>query len=210
MSSRAKSLVKKWKQLLPDSEPTGSSESTGHVCAPGLELRQGSEERLTTSGRLKEKPYTNSDGMSLQVPVIHIESADSEGSIVDLTDQMQTHSRKSRHGEKGRKKKRIAHHEESFSAHHEESFSEALEMPFMSSKVSSRSSCGGSGKHLEKMGRSRDGNSELDDAVVVRAAQSKEFDLAKRLGREGSPLASSLPQREGVSAGVKHKGRSDP
>lgn len=191
MSSRAKALVKKWKQLLPESEESQETLLAGGASA-GLELRTGNDGHISGNRR---------GHTQMSVPVIQIESGDSEGSVVDITRTMGAHLNKTCHKEKERKHKRRSSQE-----HREkESFSRALEMP-SSHKVS------GSGQsnreHVEDRHHHVNPNAsslrriELGDVVFTGTSHNHEPATVRKGTRDKSPASA---QRD-ATIGVKRKG----
>ena len=119
VSGRAKALVKQWKQLLPE-----EGESEGVSCSSVESSVVGSDSndaQLTcVAGRLggpgmaprRLEHHHSSRGVSMEVPMIHVESGeDSEASVVEITKPV-GHAKKSRHRDKDRKKRSEYEHEE--------------------------------------------------------------------------------------------------
>ncbi len=145
MSSKAKSLVKKWKQLLPDTEESHHQESTHNSSIEDgtgsrIELRHGEGEELSSLQSLKRKTKRHVSRES--VPVIHIESGEEEeeeeeeeDSRMYLTDEVSNskkrHHHQHQHQQQGRETKKKITHKISY----EDEFSRALAMPLEVKKV---------------------------------------------------------------------------
>ncbi len=125
VSSRAKALVKQWKQLLPEAESEEANTSVESITgaqltygAEGLELPDSSASGYHHhSGSRRLDHHSESGGLDhhlrtvgMPVPVVHVESGgDSEASVVEIPQpagQGHSHSKSRHHKDKGKRKKR--------------------------------------------------------------------------------------------------------
>lgn len=192
VSGRAKTLVKKWKQLLPESDTVHSHpvcDSTGH--RSDVELRTDGHS-LSMRG-LTERDHT--EHVRLLRPAVHVEGGADGSSMMDMT---ASHSHKRHHRDKEKKKKRKS----SSGAQDEGSFSRALDVPLNLS----------SSKHAHlSQGKKSVSNSrtELADVVFVGATSGHGAESAIKLMQERSPakVVTEPPAHRELCAGVKREGR---
>lgn len=182
MSSKAKSLVKKWKRLLPESEDAHQNHSPA-----GMEpITAGMEPipDLVTRG-LARKVESRED-LGVSFPVIHIESGDSDVSVMEVT---------KKHSENRRRKKRTSNLVDT-------EFSRELDVPLQYNKVSSSDSSSNPQRSSNNpQHSSRDnGPQEMGEVVVMGTSHRK-------VRREESPAAMVHPEpHKDVSTPMKRKG----
>ena len=203
MSSKAKSLVRKWKQLLPESEDAhqnhhSSSPAEMELIPAGMELVPAGMDVTRGSARKVERRKD----LDMSLPVIHIESGDSDVSVMEVT---------KKHSESRRRKKKLR-----TSNLVEDEFSKALEVPLQYNKVSSSNSlrsssnpqCSSSNsqysssnpQHSSKDNRPQ----QMGDVVVTGTSHRK-------VRREESPADVVHPElHNDVSTPMKCKGSHSP
>ena len=201
VSSKAKSLVKKWKQLLPDATETHHHSTTVSLNASGMELRQTSEHNEDHSAFSRYTEGHTEVSRRGTIPAVHIESEE------DNLHRETSHSKKtSHHRDRERKSsKKSGHKRKCVNDLMEDEFSRALAMPLDKSSSSGGSSSSGSMKktshHL-----SRDmsqGRTNQEDVVFVGTSYDSDSATIKKVNRDKSPLP---PKKEDASVGMKRKG----
>ena len=210
MSGRAKALVKKWKQLLPDAQDSHPAcESAGQRSYGELSAGQRSYEELRTEGHnlamrgLEEEDYTG--GVTLARPTIRVESGESGGGNSSAMDVISTamstpHSHKKHHKDKEKKKKKK---KSSLEQYDDGSFSRALEVPL---KVH------GSRHKKEREERAMSGGSprksEESEVMVLGVTPGHRPEQTRKLIKERSPVPTSklVTAPAQSTAGVKRKG----
>lgn len=187
-STRAKALVKKWKQLLP-SEVHHSADSASSCTGHRSDVTE--HESLALRGLR---------GQGLPEPVPHLQDeGGSDCEVVSTTTPPATYSKKKHRKDKERKRKRVVAEQ----GEEQGSFARALEMPVPHNRVSSKHQ-----RHLEA--KTENHRTELPDVTIVgMSPPSSRGVSAGVLRRERSPMPNSksgtTPQRE-LTAGVKRKG----
>lgn len=204
MSKRAKSLVKKWKQLLPEGEETQDCHQTSEGGGQGTEMRLEGVSLALRGLREDEFP---AEQVRAPVPAFETESRASGSCMVDVT----AHSHKRHHRDKEKKKKKKKKRDGSITAHpFEGSFSQALDVPML---PNSRHAHVGE-RHFaaeKRVGHSSVARCKMDDVVIVGASPGLVPGPVRTLAREKSPAAAGkvvprVPAQREATAGVKRKG----
>ena len=214
MSSKSKSIVKKWKQLLQESDEPHGNHS---VALAGTSAQQSSDRielRLDGDSRMSRGStrHVNSHSQTLREATtpIYIDSEEDEVVIREVA-----HSKKKRGhcSEKESSKKRTSRRDVGNPSENE--FSRALAVPLDTRKPLSCASHGGSKKSYKQendfltRGESSKQTAEMEDVICIGSSPTNDLlpGAAVKTGREKSPkVMQSVSPRDGGGAGLKRRG----